>query len=133
MQSIVYYYDNNKLLDHLFDELKDEIKSGYKLEKEEISYKIDDADKNNNNDKIDLEISVKAKSIKDVKEEDIVNKITGKKTNVVKNILKQDFKAEDYELHDREYLFLFKKFMPFFATKYSIKHISKIVWLFIYM
>jgi len=27
------------------EELKDEIKSGYKLEKEEISYKIDDADK----------------------------------------------------------------------------------------
>jgi len=120
MQSIVYYYDNNKLLDHLFDELKDEIKSGYKLKKEEIAYKIDDADKNNNNDKIDLEISVKAKSIKDVKEEDIVNKITGKKTNVVKNILKQDFKAEDYELHDREYLFLFKKFMPFFAQNIQL-------------
>lgn len=118
MQSIVYYYDNNKLLDYLHNGLKDEIISGYKLKKDQTSYEIDDADKDD--DRIDLEISVKAKTVKDVKEQEIVNTIVGKKINVVENILKQDFEAEDYELHDKQYFFLFKKFMPFFSKNIQL-------------
>lgn len=116
----ITYYAYNKILltDLLLKELKKEVKSGFLINKENLTFKIEQSEKNKN--KVDLEINTKAKAIPEFDKEEVLNKIIGKNQKQLETILKSEFKVQGYDIVIKEPLPLLNNYLPFFDKNISL-------------
>jgi hypothetical protein len=115
----VFYYKKNQLIDYIATAIQNEIEKDYRLEKEKITYNFDKVEVK---DKvINLNLSFKAKPIKDISKEDILKKITGRKTTDTEKLFKNEFKLEGYKLSIAQPIFILKDYLPFFQKNIDIK------------
>jgi len=114
-----YAYDKKIVLETISKELTPQVKTGFKLEKENINY---------SNKKVvikgehfEITTSVKAKIIKEVKKEEIIKSVLGKNKNSLSKLLKEKFSIQGYDLKISEPLPVIKNYLPIFNKNIFIK------------
>jgi len=114
-----YAYAKNSILAGISKELTPEVKNGFNLEKQGISY---------NNKKViikdnrfEITTSVKAKITKQIKKEEIVKLVLGRNKNNLSELLKEKFNIEGYDLKIIEPLPMIKDYLPVFNKNIFIK------------
>jgi len=110
---ITYYaYDKNLLIDSIIKDLKQDVKQGFVVKSNRLSYKIIDAEIDK--DKINIDINAKAKAVVKFDQEKIIKNILGKNKNKLETILKSDFKVHGYKFFIDNPLPILDNYLPFF-------------------
>lgn len=117
-ETILTLYDKNNLLDQIMASIKDQIPDGFSINKSEINYSISKATVSDN--KVELELNIKAKAIKRIARTNLLEAIIGKDKKSLENILKQQFKVEGYDLKIAEPLPLLNNLLPFFQKNINL-------------
>lgn len=118
-KTTAYYYSEKKLTEDIVNLLKKNLQSGFKIEKEKLTYKITDVEEND--EEIILSLDVKAKEVRDIVYEDALKKIFGKSENDLKKILKDSYGVDGYELSIQQPLPIFKDKLPLFEKNIDFK------------
>lgn len=118
IESTYFAYDKDELLNLLYKELISEFDNNYQLSKDNIFYKIDNLKKD---DKLKINLSVKAKAIKKIDEKQIIKKIKGKKQKDLEMILKNNFQINGFEIINKDSLPIINEFLPFFEKNIDLK------------
>ena len=113
VSSTHFLYDKNSFNDKALVLLKSEVKKEYQLEKENISYTINNIDKKNN--KLIMDAKIKAKAVIKVSGTEIKRAVLGKNQSKLKEILKSQYKIDGYNLTIKEPLPLLKNYLPFLS------------------
>lgn len=113
-----YFYSEKALIDYLVKLLKNDLEKGYNLENKQISYTLKNTVKKN--DKITLDLSIKAKALKEISKQEILKQIKGKSTESVNAILKEKFKVEGSKQDIEPDIPLLEGFFPLFDKNISI-------------
>lgn len=114
-----YTYDEDKMITYIISALKDEIKSGFAINKENVQYKILSA-KLSKNTIIEITISIDAKAIKDVSKQIVLKVIKGRLINSLDSIIKNNLQAEGYKINVNHSIPIFTSFMPFFDRNINL-------------
>lgn len=117
-----YLYDKKLFVDKVLDLLKTEVKSGYSLEKENVSYTASKISKDE--DFLTVEAKIKAKAVIKTSSDEIKKSLLGKNQSDVKEILKSRYKIVGYNLDIDEPLPIFKNYLPFFLKNIILKNSS---------
>jgi len=117
-----FLYDKNSFIDKALVLLKPEVKKEYQLEKENIFYTINNIDKKNN--QLIIDAKIKAKAVIKVSSTEIKKSVLGKNQSKLKEILKNQYKIEGYNLVIKEPLPLLKNYLPFFLQNINLKNSS---------
>jgi ribosome-interacting GTPase 1 len=117
--AILFYYDNRKLLDHLGSLLSNQIKKGFILEKNKLSYSVKKVEKEENG--IRIVLTVKSNAVTDVSPVQIIQVVKGTSVNSLESKLKQQFKAEGFRLDVKPNILLLNSWMPFFSKNITVK------------
>ncbi len=115
-----YYYNKNDLKDLLYKKITNQVKSGYKLLKENINYKLEKVEKTKNNNTFNTQVSIKAKAIKQINKDKMINKILFKDKTTTNKILKEEFKADGYQLYIYNPLPFLKNRLPVFKKNIDL-------------
>ncbi len=117
-ESTYYLYDKNELINNLIDSVKSEVKSDYVIEKNNISYKIEAAEKKDDRTKLKIDLNVK--TIKKTDTAAILKSVKGKPKNSIEALLKNNFQIQGYELDIKEPLPILNNFLPFFEKNITL-------------
>ncbi|MEK7096875.1 MAG: hypothetical protein AAB859_01000 [Patescibacteria group bacterium] len=117
-----YLYNKKLFIDKILVLLRPEVDSGYKLEKENISYTVNKISKDDQNLKVDTKI--KAKAVIKISDDEIKKSLLGKNQSAIKEILKSQYKIDGYNLDISEPLPIFKNYLPFFLKNIILKNSS---------
>ncbi len=118
-KTTTYYYSEKKLIENIANLLKKNLQSGFKIEKEKLTYKITDVEEND--EEMVLSLDVKAKEVRDIAYKEALSKIFGKSENDLKKILKESYGVDGYELSIQQPLPLFKDKLPLFEKNIDFK------------
>ena len=113
-----YFYREKDLIDYLVKLLKNDLEKGYNLENKQIAYTLKNAVKKNDN--ISLDLSIKAKALKEISKQEILKQVKGKSTESVNAILKEKFKVVGSEQDIEPDFPLLGGFFPLFDKNISI-------------
>jgi len=113
-----FYLNKDDFVTYLFSLVSPDVKQGFSLDKSKIHYSIDSAEKKNNN--VTLQVSVDAKSIKQVPKDEILKNIVGKSKQSVESLLKKQYQAEGFELSIKEPLPLLNTILPFIKGNINV-------------
>lgn len=91
-----YAYNEEDLAAAVASELEKSAPSGFTVDKGSLSYKIREADAKSN--RVELAVSGDATIVKKVNKEEILNRIAGKNLDTARDILRQQFEAENVEI-----------------------------------
>ena len=119
VETTFYLYDKDKLLTDIQEELKNNVKLGYSLDKSLISYKVDEGTLAVNENSLSLSLIINAKAIKKVSEADIIANLKGRHQNNL-SVLKDKFGVQAYDLKINEPIPIFAKFLPFFKKNINL-------------
>lgn len=115
----LYLYKDSQILDFIADKLKNSVDKEYKLEKDRISYKLDEVKKKN--DVIELKIKASANTIKDLTEEDVIKKVRTQSKSNAEKILKKNFDLKGYTLVVESKLPFVDNILPIFTKNIHLK------------
>lgn len=115
-------YDKKIFLDKVLTIIQPDVQSDYKLEKENISYTINKI--SNAGKFLEVDAKIKSKAVAKISEEEIKKSILGKDGSKIKEILKNQFKIDGYNLDIREPLPMLKNYLPFFLNNIILKNSS---------
>lgn len=118
IKKIYYLYDKDLLIKYLLEKLNSQLKKGFFINRNNFSYKINQANINKN--KIDLEIIIKAKATPKIDENKIIKKILGKNQNKLETILKSDFEVQGYSIVIYQPLPGVKNYLPLFNKNINL-------------
>jgi len=118
VQTRHFFYKKEDLLNQIKEIIKKEIESGYSLEDGQINYKINKAEKKGKNVKLSLDI--KASAIMNINISEVKNSLIGKNKNSLDKILKDQFKAEGYDLKIDQSLPFINNYLPFLNKNISL-------------
>lgn len=107
-----YLYDKDSFINKVIVLFKPEIKENYTIEKGNISYNVNKIVKEDESLTIDARVKVKA--VIKISTEGIKKSVLGKNQSRVKEILKNEYKIDGYNLDIDEPLSPLKNFLPFF-------------------
>lgn len=120
-----YVYDEEQLQKELVSKLGKEVPQGFKIEQGKVSYKLQEANKNEDEDGVTLEIRSDAKAVKQVEQDRIIKRITGKTVNAAKQIIQDEFDAESVEVDkNASPLLVFNSMLPFHTKKIEVEFTS---------
>ena len=117
-----FLYDKNSFIDKALILLKPEVKKEYQLEKENISYMVNKIDKKDK--QLIMDAKIKAKAVIKVSTEEIKKSVLGKNESQLREILKNQYKIDGYDLTIKEPLPLLKNYLPFFLKNIILKNSS---------
>ncbi len=117
-----FLYDKNGFINKALVLFTPEVKKEYQLEKENISYTINNIDKKNNQLVIDTKI--RAKAVIKISDKEIKKAVLGKNQSKLKEILKNQYKIDGYNLIIKEPLSFLKNYLPFFLQNINLKKSS---------
>jgi len=121
VETTVYTYKKTTLLDFLYKKLVVEMRPKFSLDKNKISYQVEDVEENK---KItNLEISAEGKAIKTINKDEVIKKLIGKSKGSVENILKSSFDIEGYQSTQVQPLAIpfYKNVFPFFRKNFEVE------------
>ena len=98
------------------------MKKEYQLEKENISYAVDDVDKQDGS--LVISASLKGRAVIEVSNASIKQTVVGKNESKLKEILKSQYEIDGYNLIIKEPLPLLKNYLPFFLKNIILKNSS---------
>jgi len=116
--SSYYGYIEGEMLRYFQGELKKVVPSGYLVDSDKIIYKIEKANKEKN--KIELTITAKSKSFKDIKTTDVLTKIAGKNKAQVETVFNKDFQLSGFKINIKPNFFFFESRLPFFKRNINL-------------
>lgn len=120
-----YVYDEDQLQKELISKLGKEVPQGFQIGTGNVTYKLQEANKNKDDDGVTLEIRSDAKAVKQVEQERIIKRITGKTITSAKQIIQDEFEAERVDIEkNASPLLVFNSMLPFHAKKIEIEFIS---------
>jgi len=117
--AILFYYDDRKLLDHLGSLLSSQIKKGFVLEKNKLSYSLKKVEKKE--EVIRIVLTVKGNAVTNVSPVQVIQVVKGTPVKNLESKLKQEFKAEGFRLDVRPNILLLNSWMPFFTKNITVK------------
>ncbi|MFA6017301.1 MAG: hypothetical protein WC744_04420 [Patescibacteria group bacterium] len=117
-----YLYDKKSFIDKVLVMINPEVKTGYQLNKENISYSINKISKDENALTVDSKVT--AKAVIKISTDEIKKSIIGQNESKIKEILKSQYKIDGYKLSINEPLPIFKSFLPFFSKNIILKNSS---------
>lgn len=113
-----YLYEKDELLDKIVEEVKDDIRPGFAIDRSLVDYKIDKTTLEDE-DLVEISANVTAKTVKKVDKKEILNQVTGKHKNSL-NGLKDKLDIEGYNLTINEPIPFLNNFLPFFKQNINI-------------
>ena len=119
VQLKIYSYKEEELSKFIADNLSGQLEKGFVLQKDKLSYKVEDAEKKDS--KILLKLAVNGKAIKDLATNEIVKEVKGKNRNALETLLINKFKVQGFELDIEPKLPFLGNIMPFFGKNISLK------------
>lgn len=114
-----YTFDEDKMISYVISEFKNETKSGFVINKENIQYKIVSVKLSRNNI-IEITMTIDAKAIKNISKQDVIKVIKGKPISVLENIIKNNLQAEGYKINVYHPIPIFNLFMPLFGRNINL-------------
>ncbi|MFA6080870.1 MAG: hypothetical protein WC741_00500 [Patescibacteria group bacterium] len=117
-----YLYDKDSFLNKVMVLFKPEVKENYSIEKGNVSYKVNKIVKEE--DLLTIDAEVKAKAVIKVSTDGIKKSILGKNQSKVKQILKDQYKIDGYNLDITEPLPVLKNFLPLFLKNIILENSS---------
>ena len=111
----VYYYQDKEMLKLLEEKIAAEINPGFKLTPDQISFQLDKIEKN------DINLSLTAKAMKDVKGDEVVKAVVFKNKDQLETILKDKFSAQGLIVKIKEPLPLLNNYTSPFSKNNSIQ------------
>lgn len=117
-----YLYNKDLFIEKVLSQLGSEVKNGYKLEKENITYVINKVIKDD--DLLNIDAKIKAKAVVKISTDEIKNSLVGKNQSKVKEILKDQYKIDGYNLDIKEPLPVLNNYLPFFIKNINLKSSS---------
>ena len=117
--STSYLFDEKKLIKLLIENVKDELKKGFGIPPEKISYKIKEA--SDEQGEVSLVIDVKAKALQIISKEDLSKNFVLKSKKEVEKLLKERYGVLGYELTIRQPIPLINNFMPIRAGNIQVE------------
>jgi len=113
-----YYYSKDELVKKILSNLKENIRSGYIIERSMLVYNLDKV--KISGDSLSMNATVKAKAIKKTAEEEVLRAVRGKNRAKLDQILREKFAISGYDLKIKEPLPILKNFMPFFYNNINL-------------
>jgi len=117
-----YLYSKKLFIDKILVSLKPEVKNDYNLKKENIVYTINKISRENKSLKVDTKI--KAKAVINISTDEIKKSILGKNQSKIKEILKNRYKIDGYNLNINESFPFLNNYLPFFLKNIILKNSS---------
>lgn len=116
-----YTFPEKKFKDYILKELASEVPSGYKLQTDKVSYKVEDAEKNEDEKTITLNVQVADEAVKDISADAVTKLITGKTQTQLSSIVKNEFDAEDFVIKKvTPPIPFFSNWMPFVGKNIKV-------------
>ena len=117
-----FLYDKSLFVDQALALFEPEIKDDYRLDKENISYTTEKVDLKD--DSLEISAKIKAKAVIKITKDEIKKSVLGKNQSTVKEILRNRFKIDGYNLTIKEPLPFLNNFLPFFPNNINLKSSS---------
>lgn len=114
-----YFYNRADLNKKILSELKKDLKSGFRIDESNLSYKITNSEIKKDLLKIDLQINTKA--VKEFDQDKAIAKIVGRSQSQLEKILKSEAEVQAYDVAIKEPLPLLKNLLPFFKKNITLK------------
>lgn len=119
VESTYYYYQKERLLAKLVENITSQIPAGFELSKrEKISYKTNLVTKKG--EKVLLNLSFKAKALKKISKEEILKEVAGRHKRAINNILQKKFKVQGYDINIKGTLPVIKEYLPFISSNITL-------------
>ncbi len=117
-----FLYNKSFFVDQALALFQPEVKNDYQLDKENISYTTDKIDLKDNS--LIINSKIKAKAVIKISTDEIKKSVLGKHQSTLKEILKNQFKIDGYDLTIKEPLPFLKNYLPFFPNNIILKSSS---------
>lgn len=107
-----YLFSEEAMRQEIAKRLNDEAPDGYKVDADQITYKIRETKKSGNT--VTMQVSTEAVVVKDVNTEEVLNRISGKSIDAATDILRREFEADNIEVQENNSpLFILNGILPF--------------------
>lgn len=117
---ITYFtYKQSEFLQILDRQLKGDVKTGFHINDQTTNYKIKSVDQGNNRYLLDVDVQTKA--IGDVKTDDLLAKMVGKRSDSLQDLVKNDYHAEGLDLQVIHPLPWLKNWLPLFKKNITLE------------
>jgi hypothetical protein len=113
-----YLYEKNELLDKIQEEIKNDVRSGFTIDRTLVDYKINKTELTDG-DTVEINTAVTARTVKKVDEGDIMNRVVGRNKKSLDG-LKDKLDIEGYNLVINEPIPFLDNFLPFFKKNINI-------------
>lgn len=113
-----YLYDRKAFIDQALPLFQSDVQSGFQLDANNIAYSSDKITLIDNS--MEINSDIKAKAVIKIDTNDIKKSLVGKNQTSLRNILKDQFKIEGYNLTIKEPLPFLKNVMPFFSSNITL-------------
>lgn len=118
-ETTFFAYNKDNLIKKILDDLNNDVKQGFSLNKENLNYKLVKVEKKEEN--ILMKIEIKSKAVRKFDTNTAFNKIIGKNKNDMEKTLRSEFSIQGYDLVNNEPIFLLKNILPFFKKNIELK------------
>ncbi|MBI4226640.1 hypothetical protein HY612_06020 [Candidatus Roizmanbacteria bacterium] len=119
VRATVYSYKEKELTEHVIRTLEKQLKKGFTLERDRLSYTVEGVTKKDN--KISINIASQSKAIKELSTKDIAKQIRGKSADKLETLLKNNFKVQGFQLDIEPKLPILQNWMPFFGKNINLR------------
>ena len=115
----IYSYQEDELKKFLANNLADQLEKGFVLQKDKLTYKLEEAEKNDS--EVLLKMAVNGQTIKDIPNNEVIKLVRGVNSEAVEKLLKNKFKVEGFNLEIEPKIIFLQNRMPFFGKNISLK------------
>ncbi|PIY70281.1 hypothetical protein COY89_02045 [Candidatus Roizmanbacteria bacterium CG_4_10_14_0_8_um_filter_36_36] len=121
VETTIYTYKKSELLNLLYPYLSKDVKTGFVLDKNKISYQINELEKGKEENS--LNISVSAKAIKTIGKDQVIKILLRKNKNDIEKVIKDNFSITGYNLDLKQPLPIpyLNQSLPFFRKNFQIE------------
>lgn len=118
---LFYSYDEEKLISLLLKEFDGEVPENYELKSENISYKITDAERDEDTEEITIDVEVEATPVLKLDNAKVITDVKGTSLNAIRSILQNKYNAKGYEAKVETPLPFLKTRLPYFDKNITIQ------------
>lgn len=118
---LFYSFDEDKLKSLLMKEFESEISENYELKSENISYKIVDAERDEDSEEITIKVEAEATPVLKLDNANVISDVKGTSLNAIRSILQNKYNAKGYEAKVESPLPFLKTRLPYFDKNITIQ------------
>ncbi len=103
----VYYLSEDSVRTYLQDALADQVPDGYRIEPDTISFDLSSVEREEESDRVSMEVNTSAVIIRDVDETDILERVSGNTVDAAQDIIRREYDAVSVQVVSNETPVLF--------------------------